>query len=62
MKNGSVGNFKLNDNDNLVDSEFESKPPNRAGVFRMVYGWGTSGRIYQLPVWVMLMLLFCDNK
>ena len=38
MKNGSVGNFKLNDNDNLIDSEFESKPPNRAGVFRMVYG------------------------
>ena len=38
MKTGSVGNFKLNEDDSLTDSKFESKPPNRAGVFRMVYG------------------------
>ena len=62
MKNGSVGNFKLNDDDSLIDSEFESKPPNRAGVFRMVYGWSTSGMDYQLPVGIMLMLFLSDNK
>ena len=38
MKTGSVGNFKLNEDVKSIDSKFESKPPNRAGVFRMVYG------------------------